>query len=65
MLKYEYTVKINNDIVNQGKTSSKQAAINAFKGFGRGSYGNIVETLDNGSTTEIGHKAIGKSLYCW
>jgi hypothetical protein len=65
MLKYEYTVRINNDIVNQGKTSSKQAAINAFKGFGRGSYGNIVETLDDGSITEIGHKAIGKSLYCW
>lgn len=65
MLKYEYMVKINNDIVNQGKTSSKQEAINAFKGFGRGSYGNIVKTLDKGSTTEVGHKAIGKSLYCW
>lgn len=65
MLKYEYTVRINNDIVNQGKTSSKQAAINAFKGFGRESYGNIIETLDNGSITEIGYKTIGKSLYCW
>lgn len=65
MLKYEYTVIVNNNIVNHGKTTNKQAAISAFKGFGRNCYGNIIETLDNGSTTEIGHKAIGKSLYCW
>lgn len=65
MLKYKYTVKLNNEIVNQGETSSKQAAINAFKGFGRNSYGNIIKTLKDGSTTELGHKAIGKSLNCW
>lgn len=65
MLKYEYTVKVNNEIVNQGKTSNKNAAINAFKGFGRNCYGNITETLPDGCITEIGHKKIGKSLYTW
>lgn len=65
MLKYEYIVKVNNKIVNQGKTSSKNAAINAFKGFGRGAYGNIKEILPDGSITEVGSKCIGKKLYCW
>lgn len=65
MLKYEYTVKLNNEIVNQGKTNNKRAAINAFKGFGRNCYGSIVETLEDGSTTELGHKSMGRSLYCW
>lgn len=65
MLRYEYTVKLNNEIVNHGKTSNKQAAINAFKGFGRNCYGNIIETLADGGITELGHKAIGRSLRCW
>lgn len=65
MLKYEYTVKVNREIVNQGKTTSKDAAMNAFKGFGRGAYGSIKETLSNGDITEVGYKKINKSLTIW
>ncbi len=42
MLKYEYTVKLNNEIVNQEKTNNKRAAINAFKGFDRNCYETIL-----------------------
>ncbi len=65
MKTYKYIVKLGNEIVNQGETTKKTEAIKAFKGFGRYSYGSIAEIYPDGSTSEIGYKKMGKSLYCW
>ncbi len=64
MKKYKYNVMLGNEVVNKGETTSKDAAINAFKGFGRRCYGSI-EEVNPDYTSQIGHKQMGKSLNCW
>jgi hypothetical protein len=65
MKKYIYKVNLGNEVVNHGETTRKTEALKAFKGYGRNSWGNIIEVYPDGSRSEIGHKAIGRKLYCW
>jgi hypothetical protein len=66
MRQFKYYVKLNSKIVAQGITTSLKDAKDSFKGYGKNSFGSIEELNPDGTVlTEIGHKSIGRSLYCW